>query len=105
MFPTAAQMTADLQGMVTDLPAVLVWGLQTVNVVAGDLTKSNALKMFGLAMENGVTAVALKADFAGGIYPPVNSVVTVDGQQLRVISAVVGADGISVTLNMERLAG
>ena len=98
-------MTADLQDIIADLPATLVWGTQSVNVVAGDLTKSNALEMFGVAMENGVMVVALKSVFAGGTYPPVNTVVSVGGTSVRVISAIVGADGVSVTLMCERVSG
>jgi hypothetical protein len=98
-------MAADLQGMITDLPATLVWGSQSVSVVAGDLSKSNALEMFGVAMENGIAIVALKASFSGSTYPPVNTVVAVNGQSVRIISALVGADNVSVTLTAERVSG
>lgn len=104
MFPSAAEMTADMDEIIADLPGTLVWGSQSVSCTGGDVSKSAMVEMTGAAIENGVMVCAVMSDFTGSVYPPVNEKVAWNGVAQRVISIIKGADGVSVTLMLDRLS-
>jgi hypothetical protein len=102
MFPTAAEMTADLNDMTADLSDTLVWGSQSVAVIASDLTTAATVEMDGVMMALGVQVTAIKARFTGGVYPPINALVTLNGTQQRVVGVTKSPDGVSVVLQLDR---
>lgn len=100
---TTAQLDADLDEMIADLPTSLtISGLVTgtaVNCVATDLNRGSGAEMAGLMAEDGVSFVVPTAAFT--TRPVKGNKCTAGGVQYRVKNVITHADDVAITLECE----
>lgn len=92
-----------LKAVIDDLPAVLVFGSQTVNVTKDDVDEFDEPQIEGIAEERD-TSIMVQASSLSPL-PKKNDKVTLDGTQFRITRKLTSPDGVQITYDLRRLAG
>ena len=101
-------LASDLDEMVADLPASLVWtpsgeAEQTVSVTAAELESEEDLQMAGYLGNIDKMVVTAVDNFTSSVTPPIGATLTVDGTEYRVGNKSESQDGIGVNLFLVRV--
>jgi len=96
-------LQADLDYMIADLPCTLVWGAQTITATRSERNLEDDVAEEGIYRNVDLELVASVDDFDGGTLPDNRTVVTVDGVKYYIQSQLRGQDGVSVSLQLQRI--
>jgi len=90
----------DLENMIADLPATLVWSGQTVSGMASEVSTSHDISIPGYTQDIGLRWQGRVGDFTSSTTPPVGDTVTVDSVSYRVSAKQITPDGTGVDLTL-----
>ncbi len=96
-------LDADLDAVIADLPATMVWHGQDISVAGSGLEQTEDLEMAGIFANRDVEVIAPVASFTGT--PAVGDTVTIYGITARINRISRSADQIQYLINLVRETG
>jgi hypothetical protein len=95
----SAVFAADVDHVIKDMPATIIWRGQTLTVAAGDLAKGNKLEIEGMLINPDISFVCRAADFTTDRKPAANDKLTYGAERLRIAQVTLAPDGSAYLLH------